>query len=356
MGWQAYMVLKQYHKPRNYFSMEAANQLIDCYVWALLAIGIWQLMRFFSMQGPKWKRDVAAHFVIAAATAPVAILAYMSIIALTRLGIQDMSIESRLKLNLRAEIIPNMVEYFTILAILASIEYYRNYRRGQQETFRLQHALMESKLQTLRAQLNPHFLFNAMNSVSCLLHRDPGAADQMLSRIANLLRLTLARDDSREIGLLEEIELAEEYLEIQRIRFGSRLKLEIDIADETLEARVPNMLLQPLVENACVHGVARTRGDCKLEITTRVDGSDLVIGIYNDGPPVRPDWKTRSGIGLRNTLERLALLYGNRASLELTNFGQGAQLWVRLPLTPQASPQELFEQLPTSTPAQPVVM
>jgi len=356
MGWQAYMVLKQWNKPRNYFSMEVANQLIDCYVWALVAIGIWQVMRLFSMQGPKWKRDVAAHIVIAAVNAPVATLAYMAVIAVTRLGIQDMSISARLKLNLRAEFIPNMVEYFTILAILASIEYYRNYRRGQQETFRLQHALMESKLQALRAQLNPHFLFNAMNSVSCLLHRDPGAADQMLSRIANLLRLTLARDDSREIGLLEEIELAEEYLEIQRIRFGSRMKLEIDIADETLEARVPNMLLQPLVENACVHGVARTRGDCKLEITTRVDGSDLVIGIYNDGPPVRPDWKTRSGIGLRNTIERLALLYGNRASLELTSLGQGAQLRVRIPLTPQASSRELFDQLTTSTPAQSAVM
>lgn len=356
MGWQAYQVLKTWHKPRNYFSMEAANQLIDCYVWCLVAIGIWQLMRVFSLQGAKWKRDLAAHIAIAAVNAPLATLAYMAVVAITRLGIQDMSIESRLRLNLRAEFIPNMVEYFTMLALLASIQYYRNYRRGQQETFRLQHALMESKLQTLRAQLNPHFLFNAMNSVSCLLHRDPAAADQMLSRIANLLRLTLSRDDSREIGLLEEVELAEEYLEIQRIRFGSRLKLEIDIADETLEARVPNMLLQPLVENACVHGVARTRGECRLEISTRIDGSDLVISIYNDGPPVRPDWKTRSGIGLRNTIERLALLYGDRASIELASFGQGARLCVRLPITPRQNSEAVFEQLATSTPAQPLVM
>ncbi len=356
MGWQAYQVLKQWHKAQNYFSMEAANQLIDCYVWSLVAIGIWQLMRFFSLQGPKWKRDLAAHIAIAAVTAPVATLLYIAGVAVTRLGIQDMSVTSRLKLNLRAELIPNMVEYFTILALLASIMYYRNYRRGQQETFQLQHALMESKLQTLRAQLNPHFLFNAMNSVSCLLHRDPGAADQMLSRIANLLRLTLARDDSREVGLLEEVELAEEYLEIQRIRFGPRLKLEIDIADETLEARVPNMLLQPLVENACVHGVARTRGECRLEIKTRAEDSDLVISIYNDGLPVRPDWQTRSGIGLRNTMERLALLYGERSSLELTSFGNGARLQVRLPLTSEAHRHEAFDRLLTSSPAQPTVM
>jgi two-component system, LytTR family, sensor kinase len=195
-----------------------------------------------------------------------------------------------------------------------------------------------------------------MNSVSCLLHRDPTAADQMLSRIANLLRLTLARDDSREIGLLEEVELAEEYLEIQRIRFGSRLKLEIDIADETLEARVPNMLLQPLVENACVHGVARRRGDCRLEIKTRSEGSDLVISIYNDGPPVSPDWKTRSGIGLRNTIERLTLLYGERAGLELATFGDGARLRVRLPLTTDGTRPEAFDRLLTSHPLQPTLM
>src|SRR6185437_11807163 len=102
MGWQAYQVLKDWHKPRNYFSMEAANQLIDCYVWSLVAIGIWQLMRVFSLQGSKWKRDLAAHIAIAAVNAPVATFLYIGGVAVTRLGIQDMSIESRLKLNLRA--------------------------------------------------------------------------------------------------------------------------------------------------------------------------------------------------------------------------------------------------------------
>src|SRR5207248_9849629 len=114
---------------------------------------------------------------------------------------------------------------------------------------------------------------------------------------------------SREVGLLEEVELAEEYLEIQRIRFGSRLKLEIDIADDVLEARVPNMLLQPLVENACVHGVTRTRGDCRLEIRAKAEAGYLLITIYNDGPSVRPDWKTHSAIRVRNTMDRPPTLH-----------------------------------------------
>jgi len=174
--------------------------------------------------------------------------------------------------------------------------------------------------------------------------------------VANLLRLTLARDDSREVGLLEEVELAEEYLEIQRIRFGSRLKLDIDVADEVLDARVPNMLLQPLVENACVHGVARTRGDCRLEIRALLEDADLVITIYNDGPSVRPDWRTNPGIGLRNTIERLSLLYGEKSSLELANFENGVRLLVRIPALADRSGNEAYDQLVASTPAHPAVM
>lgn len=332
MGWQSYQVLEQYHKAHNYYTAEAANQLIDCYVWTLMAIAIWQLLRFLPVQGPNWKGQLIAHVGISLVAAPVGTLLYIGAVAPTGLGRSDMTLADRLKLNLRAEWIPNALEYLTILAILVSVEYYRRHREDQEEKLRLNRALTEAKLHALRAQLNPHFLFNALNSVSCLVHRDPDAADRMLSNVANLLRLTLARDDSTEVGLLEEVEIAEEYLEIQKIRFGSRLKSEIEIADDVLEARVPNMLLQPLVENACVHGVARTRGECRLEIKARAETGALVISIYNDGPPISPDWKAHEGIGLRNTLERLNLLYGTNSDLELVNSLSGVRLLVRLPL------------------------
>ena len=352
LAWQAHQVMKAWNRPNNYFSEQAANQLIDFYVWSLVALAIWQYMRVFSLQGPRWKRDLAVHLGIAIVTAPLATLLYISGVAITGLGKRDMSVQARLMYNLRGEFGQNIIEYLTILAVLASVEYYRRHRESQRENLQLQHALTESKLQTLRAQLNPHFLFNAMNSVSCLLHRDAGAADQMLSRVANLLRLTLARDDSREVGLLEEVELAEEYLEIQKIRFGSRLRLEIDIDDDVLEARVPNMLLQPLVENACVHGVARTRGDCRLELRAKAEGRNLVISIYNDGPSVRPDWKTHSGIGLKNTIERLSLLYRESSTLELLNFREGVRLVVRIPLVTTPATIEMVDPVLPRTPAQ----
>ena len=352
LAWQAHQVMKQWNRPNNYFSEQAANQLIDFYVWSFIALAIWQYMRVFSLQGPLWKRDLAVHIGIAVVTAPLATLLYIGGVAIAKLGIRDMSVKARLQYNLRGEFGQNIIEYLTILAVLASVEYYRRHRDDQREKLQLQHALTESKLQALRAQLNPHFLFNAMNSVSCLLHRDTAAADQMLSRVANLLRLTLARDDSREIGLLEEVELAEEYLEIQKIRFGSRMKLEIDIDDDVLEARVPNMLLQPLVENACVHGVARTRGDCRVELRAKAESEDLVISIYNDGPSVRPDWKAHGGIGMRNTMERLSLLYKGSAKMELGNFREGVRLVVRIPLLTTPASVEIVDPILPTSPAQ----
>jgi len=332
MGWESYQVLEHYHKAHNYFTLQAANQLIDFYVWTLIAIGIWQLMRFLPVQGPNWRWQLFAHIGISLAVAPLATLAYIGALAPTGIGSGDMSLTERLRLNLREELIPNALEYPTILAILVSAEYYRRYREDQDEKLRLNRALAEATLHALRAQLNPHFLFNALNSVSCLVHNDPAAADRMLSNIANLLRLTLARDDNKEVRLLEEVEIAEEYLEIQKIRFGSRLKSEIDIADDVLGAQVPNLLLQPLVENACVHGVARTKGECRLEIRAHAEEGRLAVSIYNDGPSITPDWKAHPGIGLRNTLERLRLLYGANADLELANFGAGVRLRLLLPL------------------------
>jgi two-component system LytT family sensor kinase len=244
----------------------------------------------------------------------------------------DMTLKSRLIWNLHATVISNVIEYFMLLGFIAAVDHYRRYRSEQQHSAQLRVALAESKLQTLRAQLNPHFIFNALNSVSCLIHTDINRADSMLARVANLLRLTLARDDSQQVPLLEEVELAEEYLEIQQIRFGSKLQLQIQISDDVLDVPVPSMLLQPLVENACVHGVARTQRQCRLEIAATREHESLVLTVYNDGPPLRPDWKKDSGIGLRNTVERLRLLDGEDHFFEVASFDQGVRAVMRIPI------------------------
>jgi LytS/YehU family sensor histidine kinase len=279
---------------------------------------------------------LGVHTLIAGILSPIACFAYIGVLFICGFATEDMTLKSRLIWNLHATVISNVLEYFMLLGFIAAVDHYQRYRLEQQHSAKLRVALAESKLQTLRAQLNPHFIFNALNSVSCLIHTDVERADSMLARVANLLRLTLSRDDSQQVPLLEEVELAEEYLEIQQIRFGSKLQLLIHINDDVLDVPVPSMLLQPLVENACVHGVARTQRQCRLEIRAKREQDALVLTVYNDGPPLRPDWKKDSGIGLRNTVERLRLLYGEDHLFEVASFDQGVRAVMRIPVTTPA--------------------
>jgi hypothetical protein len=333
LGWQDYQLLLAYHKKNTYFSLEVANHLADSLVWTFIALLIWQLLRIIPVHGPKLVRNLGVHTLIAGILSPIACFAYVGVLFICGFATEDMTLKSRLVWNLHATVISNVLEYFMLLGFIAAVDHYQRYRLEQQHSSKLRVALAESKLQTLRAQLNPHFIFNALNSVSCLIHTDVERADSMLARVANLLRLTLSRDDSQQVPLLEEVELAEEYLEIQQIRFGSKLQLLIRIDDDVLDVPVPSMLLQPLVENACVHGVARTQRQCRLEIRAKREHDSLVLTVYNDGPPLRADWKKDNGIGLRNTVERLRLLYGEDHLFEVASFDQGVRAIVRIPMT-----------------------
>jgi len=199
--------------------------------------------------------------------------------------------------------------YLVLLLSTFAIDYFRKYRDREIRTAQLEASLQQAKLSVLQAQLNPHFLFNALNAVSALMYRDVEAADAMLARIGELLRLTLAADGSNEIRLSEELELLERYLDIERIRFAERLAITVDVPDSTLEAHVPPFALQPLVENAIRHGVAkRSQGGKVLVSARRVDGR-LQLRVVDDGPGLAVE-KVREGIGLRNTRDRLQQLYG----------------------------------------------
>jgi len=204
--------------------------------------------------------------------------------------------------------------YLVLLLSTFAIDYFRKYRDRELRNAQLEASLQAAKLSALQSQLNPHFLFNALNAVSALMYRDVEAADAMLARIGELLRLTLAADGSHEIRLSEELELLERYLDIERIRFAERLAITVDVPDSALEAHVPPFALQPLVENAIRHGVARrSEGGKVLVSARRVDGR-LQLRVVDDGPGL-PAEKVREGIGLRNTRDRLQQLYGTSQQL-----------------------------------------
>lgn len=224
--------------------------------------------------------------------------------------------------------------FLCMLAVIQAIEYYRTVRESELRTARLQAQLAGARLDALAAQLHPHFLFNTLQGVSTLMHRDPAAADQMLGRLSVLLRRTLHREGAHEVPLRQELELLDLYLGIMESRFADRLTVARAVPAELDDALVPHFILQPLVENALQHGIAQRAGAGRIEVVARREGSDLVLEVSDDGPGPQPGAAAPNGeaVGLTNTRRRLAQLYGERQALDTgARPGGGFRVRARLP-------------------------
>jgi signal transduction histidine kinase len=234
--------------------------------------------------------------------------------------------------------------YFTVflvmVALLHAVHYYRAERARAVREAELARGLAEARLGALRTQLQPHFIFNVLNAVTTLVHADPMAADRMLTRFAALLRVIL-HEGTEEHPLERELELLARYVELMQLRFGDRIVVEWAVADATRGARVPFLVLQPLVENAYEHGLGGRESGGRVRIGATQAGDSLHLVVEDDGPGLdaasgsiidRVTAGTGSGIGLRNTRDRLAQLYGARASLVLERPpGGGTRAMVTLP-------------------------
>ena len=219
--------------------------------------------------------------------------------------------------DLRYSLLPNFASYLFLFTITVAWQYYKQLRERELLTSQLSAQLSQAKLQALRMQLNPHFLFNAMNSISMLVRRnDNTQAVRMLAGLSDLLRYVLEDSPADEVPLRDELSFLERYLEIEKVRFQDRLHIQIDAAEETLDAFVPNLLLQPLVENAIRHGIARKVSPGRIEIAARRLGDRLILQVRDDGPGLGPALGG-SGVGLANTRSRLEQLYGGEQSFEL---------------------------------------
>jgi two-component system LytT family sensor kinase len=207
--------------------------------------------------------------------------------------------------------------------------------RLQAETAQLQAQLAEARLSALRSQIDPHFLFNTLNAVSALVERDPRGVRRMIARLSELLRHSLDGAGEPEVTLRQELEFADRYLEIMRIRFQGSLEVEQRVDEGMMDAMVPSLVLQPLVENAVKHGVGRLRGVGRIEIEARRDGARVILTVRDNGPGMEGAAPAREGVGLRNTRERLAQLYGDDAKLTLRPAeGGGFEAEVALPWRP----------------------
>ena len=199
----------------------------------------------------------------------------------------------------------------------------------------MQGQLHEAQVQLLRAQLQPHFLFNSLQSISALMHTDVRAADRMMARLGDLLRKSIDEHQIRETTLARELDFAKAYLDVENIRFGERLRVTINAVPETLPAKVPGLLLQPLVENAVKHGISRLTAGGEVNIDIALDQNTLHIRINNDGPDVNQaisEADSMTGLGLRVTRERLQALYGKHQSLHIQARPEGgAEVAIRIP-------------------------
>ena len=217
--------------------------------------------------------------------------------------------------------------YLLIALTSYAFSYYRRYREGQLRTLQLEAQLSHAQLQALKMQLQPHFLFNTLHSISALLNRDPVAARKMITRLGDFLRLTLENSGSQEVTLQQEMEFLSCYLEIERIRFQNRLVTRMDVDSPTLLAKVPNLILQPIVENAIRHGIAPRSTPGLIEIEAKQQNGTLRIQVRDNGPGLSKhrtsDILFKKGLGLANTETRLERLYGAAHLFDLSNNPDG---------------------------------
>jgi len=227
--------------------------------------------------------------------------------------------------------------YAPALLVAHAVVYHRTSTQNSVRASELQKQLAEAQLQALKIQLHPHFLFNTMNSISALMHIDVAAADKMMTRLSDLLRMTLERPRTQETTLGDELEFLGAYLSIEQVRLRERLKTVIEIQRDTREALVPYLLLQPLVENAIRHGISKTEsGGAIVVSSTRVNGR-LHIEVSDNGPGFQNGFaSSSSGIGLKITRERLQALYGTDHDFQVHSApGSGTAVVIDIPFRTQ---------------------
>lgn len=226
-----------------------------------------------------------------------------------------------------------LILYAAILAISYTLEYTRRLAQHETEAARLNEQLSRAQLDALRRQLEPHFLFNTLNAIAGLVRENRNApAISMIAGLSDLLRRVLDDSGQQEVSLGEEMEFLETYLDIQKMRFADRLQLNVNVPREFLSARVPSLILQPMVENAIEHGIGKRAAGGAIRIAASRDSGLLKLSVYNQGPRIPENWEQlRAGVGISNVRARLESLYGATCALDIRNVESGVEVRLSVP-------------------------
>ncbi len=293
------------------------------YSWACVTPVIVLLARRYRFEAGRWPRAALAHAGGILLVAPLQVsLMYGMELAVAALSPRLWTVDRLLAFTGRFFLAGSMdvVQMYAVIAgICAALDYYRLARQRELRERALEARLAQAELQALRMQLHPHFLFNTLNAISALMHRDVVAAERMVALLADLLRASLDSGTAHEVPLRQELDLLARYVEIEQVRFSDRLTVRFDVAPDTLDAAVPKLILQPLVENALRHGIAPRAAPGEVVVRSGADGATLRLSVRDDGVglPRGRRGPPREGVGLGNTRARLAQLYGGSASVAL---------------------------------------
>jgi signal transduction histidine kinase len=336
-GFSMYRFNHLFWKPSASFWDELKIPLINNLIFATFTPIVLQISLRYPIERSNWRgrslQYSAGAVVFAAAHALVRMLIYPVIDTMTKQAFpMGWSLFGRLLLYGLPDVC--FYVYLPVVAIAHALWYYQEFRDRELRASQLETRLAQAQLRALKSQLQPHFLFNTLHSISTLMLTNVQAADTMLVRLSDLLRMSLENNTVHETTLNREMQFVNGYLEIEKMRFGERLQVHCDVEPDTLDARVPHLLLQPLVENAIRHGASRRAEGGEVWITSFRQDDDLHLEVGDNGPGFspNPEWNAKHGLGLNATRERLSVFYGERQRLDIHSApGRGTIVRVQIP-------------------------
>lgn len=322
-GTQFYLSARQSSLPISWWDA-LSSSLADWYLFGLLSIPMSRLAGRFQFDRHNWPVVAGLHLAAGLFFSGLYIL-IRAVIALGQgsLAGQPMVFGEIYRQLFWKTFHLNLWIYWAILAVSHALSYYRRFHERELRTSELETRLTQARLQALQMQLNPHFLFNTLHTISALVHIDAEAADRMIARLSELLRAALDGTDTQEVTMAEEISFLQRYLEIEKTRFGERLNYRFDVPKELEGLYIPNLILQPLVENAIRHGVEPHARRGELCISARAENGVLELRVSDNGNGLKPGPLRTGRIGLSNTRQRLEQMFGSSGSLELRNRAEG---------------------------------
>ena len=308
--------------------------LICALLWFAATPLILWLARRFPLERHRWFRSALVHLAAASVLSFLLLGLYVYIMSLLALEPGPRTFLQAFRGQLVGSFHSEFLTYWMVIGLCQGVDYYRKYRERELRASQLETRLAQAQLDALKMQLHPHFLFNTLNSISVLMTEDVKAARRMLIRLSDLLRASLENAGAHEVSLKEELEFLKNYLEIEQMRFQDRLTVRIEIEPSALDARVPNLILQPLVENAIRHGIAPRAQPGVVEIRAERENGMVQLQVRDNGAGLgsaSPETLMK-GIGLSNTQARLKQLYGAAHRFEMHDAaGGGLEVTIAIP-------------------------